>query len=203
MKLLLRFYDPTVGAIRIDGTDIRSFDRAELRALMASVDQQSFVFEDTIAENIAVGNEDASDTDIRDAARAALLDEFVEHLPDGYGAQTGARGNRLSDGQRQRLLIARALLKAAPVLILDEATSNVDATTEQILLSNIRALTAGRTLIVIAHRLAAVTDADTIFVLDGGRIAESGSHADLVERDGGVYRSLWHSQQRRPAGPDS
>ena len=197
MKLLLRLYDPTAGTIRIDGTDIRRFDRTALRGLIGSVDQQGFVFEDTIAENIAVGRAGATVTDIRDAAGAALLGEFVEHLPDGYATQTGARGARLSDGQRQRLLIARALLKAAPVLILDEATSNVDATTEQILLSNIRTHTADRTLIVIAHRLAAVKDADTIFVLDGGQIVESGSHSDLVERDGGLYRSLWYSQHRR------
>jgi ATP-binding cassette, subfamily B, bacterial len=196
MKLLLRFYDPTAGTIRIDGTDIRRFDRAELRALIASVDERSFVFEDSIARNIAVGREDADEAEIRDAARAALLDEFVELLPDGYASETGARGSLLSDGQRQRLLLARALLKPAPVVILDEATSHVDTTTEQILLSNICARTADRTLIVIAHRLAAVKDADTIFVLDGGRIAESGSHSDLLARDGGVYRSLWRSQHR-------
>lgn len=195
MKLLLRFYDPTAGAIRIDGTDIRRFDRAELRALIASVDQASFVFEDTIARNIAVGKEDADDVEIRDAARAALLDEFVEQLPEGYASETGSRGGRLSDGQRQRLLLARALLKHAPVLILDEATSHVDTTTEQLLLSNICARTVGRTLILLAHRLAAVKDADTIFVLDGGRIAESGSHAELLARDG-VYGSLWRSQHR-------
>jgi ATP-binding cassette subfamily B protein len=202
MKLLLRFYDPTEGAIRIDGTDIRRFDRAELRALIASVDAQSFIFDDTIAGNIAVGKEDADEAEIRDRARAALLDEFVELLPDGYASETGARGGRLSDGQRQRLLLARALLKPAPVVILDEATSHVDTTTEEILLSNICARTAGRTLIVIAHRLAAVKDADTIFVLDDGRIVESGSHAELLARKEGVYRSLWRSQHRPPrAGP--
>ena len=202
VKLLLRFYDPTGGAIRIDGTDISRFDRVELRALIGCVDQRSFVFEDTIAQNIAVGKEDADDSEIRHAAQAASLDKFVELLPDGYGTKVGARGGQLSDGQRQRMLLARALLKPASVVILDEATSLVDVTTEQILLSNIAARTVGRTLIVVSHRLAAVKDADEIFVLDRGSIVESGSHVDLVARDG-VYRSLWRSQQVGAASPRS
>ena len=198
VKLLLRFYDPTAGAIRIDGADSRTLDRAQLRALVASVDQQSFVFEDTIAHNISLGREGATEEMIRRAARAASFDDFVESLPDRYSTEAGARGSRLSDGQRQRLLIARALLKSAPILVLDEATSQIDGTTEQLVLANLRALTVGRTLIVIAHRLTAVRDADTIFVLDDGRVAESGTHTGLVRRRGGIYRSLWHSQQLRP-----
>jgi ATP-binding cassette subfamily B protein len=194
MKLLLRFYDSTDGVIRIDGTDIRRFDRTQLRALFTTIDQQSFVFEDTIAHNIGVGQADADEAFVRAAARAASFAEFAESLPDRYAADVGARGSKLSDGQRQRLLLARALLRPAPVLILDEATSNIDATTEKVVLSNIRALAADRTMIVIAHRLAAVRAADTIFVLDGGRVTESGSHDELVKRRDGRYRALWDSQ---------
>jgi ATP-binding cassette subfamily B protein len=197
MKLLLRFYDATGGAIRIDGTDIRRFDRAELRSLFATIDQQSFLFEDTIVSNIVVGQDDADEAAVRVAARAASLSAFVESLPDRYATDVGARGNKLSDGQRQRVLLARALLRPAPVLVLDEATSNIDATTEEAVLSNIRASSAGRTVIVIAHRLAAVRAADTIFVLDGGRVAESGSHDVLVAKEDGRYRSLWESQHRK------
>ncbi|PKU24335.1 ABC transporter ATP-binding protein/permease [Telmatospirillum siberiense] len=195
VKLLLRFYDPLEGSVRIDGEDIRNFRRESLRKVFSCVDQRSFLFEDTVGHNIGLGQEDADAESIVEAARSAHIHHFVEALPQGYFTEIGVQGLKLSDGQRQRLLIARALLKRSPVLLLDEATSNLDAVTEQSVLSGIRQRMAGHTIIVVAHRLAAVRDADTIIVLDHGRIVETGSHAGLIRKNG-FYRSLLNSQNR-------
>jgi ATP-binding cassette subfamily B protein len=198
-KLLARFHDPTEGRVTIDGDDIRAFARDDLRALIAVVDQRSYLFEDTIGRNIGMGREGAGQAAIEDAARQSRLHDFILTLPEGYDTLVGVHGTRLSDGQRQRVLIARALLKRAPLLLLDEATSNLDAVTEQAVLANIRGADGRRTVIVVAHRLAAIRAVDKIIVLDKGQVVEVGDHATL-SRAKGAYHRLLTSQSRRRTG---
>ena len=188
-QLLQRFYDVSDGAIRIDGVDLRRPRLADLRARIAVVQQEAVVFSGSIADNIRYGNPQASDDELRSAARAAFVDEFVLRLPDGYATFVGERGVRLSGGQRQRLAIARAILKNAPLLLLDEATSSLDAESERVVQAALEAAMGGRTTIVIAHRLATVQGADRIIVLDHGRVIDAGTHTELVER-GGLYARL-------------
>jgi ATP-binding cassette, subfamily B, bacterial len=178
-KLLVRLYDPTEGEIRIDGLDIRSYSRHALRDLIAWVDQRSFLFEGSVAYNIRLGRPDADQAAIEEAARIAGIHDFIAFLPEGYATGIGVRGSKLSDGQRQRILIARGLLKQAPILVLDEPTATLDAETERIVLTGVRERMRGRTVIVIAHRLVNVRDADMIVVLDQGRIVGVGTHATL------------------------
>jgi ATP-binding cassette subfamily B protein len=188
-QLLLRFYDPVSGCVRVDGVDVSKVDPTELRARIALVPQESVVFGATIADNIRYGSESAPMADVVAAAKRAAADEFIVAMPGGYEARVGERGVTLSGGQRQRLAIARAILKNAPILLLDEATSALDAENETLVQAALEGLMGTRTTIVIAHRLATVLKADRILVLDGGRIVEEGDHASLVAR-GGLYARL-------------
>ncbi len=193
IKLLLRFYDVTGGAVRLDGHDIRDLTLADLRHNIALVSQDVYLFHGTIRENIAYVTPDAPIEAVIRAARLAQLHDFVESLPQGYDTLVGERGVKLSGGQRQRLSIARAILKDAPILVLDEATSSVDTETERAIQQSLRTITAGRTALIIAHRLSTIRHADRILVLRDGRVAEEGHHDDLVAR-GGTYAELWNIQ---------
>ena len=180
VSLIPRFYDPTTGSVLIDGIDARRFRVRELRERIAIVLQDPVLFSGTIADNVRYGRLDASDDEIEQAARAAHAHEFVSRLPKGYHTQIAEAGGGLSGGERQRLSVARAILKGAPILILDEPTSSLDAISEEIVFDALRRLRAGRTTIVIAHRLSTVRDADRILVLDGGRIVAQGRHDELL-----------------------
>ncbi|MCB1437642.1 MAG: ATP-binding cassette domain-containing protein [Rhodobiaceae bacterium] len=187
--LLLRFYDPSSGTIRVDGVELTRADPAQIRARMAIVPQETAIFAASIGDNIRFGRLDASDEDVRAAARAARVDEFVDPLPEGFDTLVGERGVTLSGGQRQRIAIARAILKDAPILLLDEATSALDAESEKAVQEALEVLMQGRTTLVIAHRLATVKKADRILVMEDGRIVEQGSHGDLAGQ-GGLYSRL-------------
>jgi ATP-binding cassette subfamily B protein len=193
VKLLVRLYDPDSGAIRVDGHDVREVALDGLRRRVGYVSQEPFLFYGTVAENVAYGTFNASPEEVKRAARRAAAHEFVENLPDGYDTLVGERGVKLSGGQRQRLALARTFLKDPDVLVLDEATSHVDTETEAIIQRSLRELAADRTTVAIAHRLSTVKDADEILVLEGGRIVERGTHADLIELDG-LYANLWRVQ---------
>ena len=193
IKLLLRLYDVDDGAIRIDGVDIRKLAQHDLRRQIALVSQDVFLFHGTIRENIAYPGVDVTNEQVEEASRHAQFHDFVTSLPGGYETVVGERGIKLSGGQRQRLSIARALLKNAPILVLDEATSSVDTETERMIQQNLEELTAGRTALVIAHRLSTIRRADRIIVLKDGRVDEEGSHNALVEK-GGTYADLWAVQ---------
>jgi len=188
-QLLMRFWDPDSGRITLNGADLREYKLDELRRLIALVAQDTYLFNDTLRANILIARPDASEADLRAAIRHASLDDLVATLPDGLDSTVGERGTSLSGGQRQRVAIARAFLKDAPVLILDEATSHLDAVNEQAVRRALDLLQADRTTIVIAHRLSTVRDADLIVVLDEGRVAESGTHSSLLMR-GGLYARL-------------
>jgi len=195
-NLLPRFYDPTSGRVRIDGHDIREVTLASLRRQIGIVTQETVLFDDTVRNNIAYGCSDSVPMErVREVARVAYAEEFIEALPKGYDTKLGERGSRLSMGQRQRLTIARALLKDPPILILDEATSALDAESEALVQNALDNLMVGRTSIVIAHRLATVRRAGRIVVLDGGRIVEEGGHQDLLDRRG-AYAKLYDLQFR-------
>jgi ATP-binding cassette subfamily B protein len=193
VKLLLRFYDPDSGSIRIDGTDITSLAQADLRQLMALVSQDVFLFHGTVAENIAYGLPEADLDAITAAARTAEAHDFITSLPQGYDTIVGERGQKLSGGQRQRLSIARALLTESPILILDEATSAVDNETEAAIQRSLARISHNRTMVVIAHRLSTIRHADLIYVIDAGRVVQVGLHNDLVATEG-IYQNLWNVQ---------
>ncbi|MEM6673348.1 MAG: ABC transporter ATP-binding protein [Planctomycetota bacterium] len=192
-KLLLRFYDPQAGVVRLDGHDVRDLRLVDLRRAIGLVSQDVFLFHGTIAENIAYARPDATRDEVRAAARAAELDDWVQTLPDGYDTIVGERGQKLSGGQRQRVSIARAVMKDPPVLVLDEATSAVDNETEALIQRSLERIAEDRTTIVIAHRLSTVRSADRILVLERGRLVEEGRHDELVAL-GGVYAQLWSVQ---------
>lgn len=194
VNLIPRFYDVTGGSIQIDGVDIRDVTLKSLRAHIGMVTQETVLFDDTIAANIAYGTMSATRADIQAAARAAHAHEFISTLPAGYDTRIGDRGHKLSGGQRQRLAIARALLKNSPILILDEATSSLDAHSEQLVQEALHNLMRNRTAFVIAHRLSTVRRADAIVVLERGRVAEIGRHDELLARTGGVYARLYAAQ---------
>jgi ABC-type multidrug transport system fused ATPase/permease subunit len=189
-KLVPRFYDPQRGAVRLDGHDLRTLDLDFVRRNVAMVMQDVFLFHGTVRQNILFGNPGASDEAMFAAADAANAHEFIVQLPQGYDTLIGERGVRLSGGQKQRLSIARALLKDAPILVLDEATSAVDTETEWQIQQALNRLTQNRTTLVIAHRLSTIRHADTILVLEDGRITESGSHDQLVAHNGRYARMV-------------
>ncbi|PWJ15852.1 ABCB family ABC transporter ATP-binding protein/permease [Jannaschia seohaensis] len=193
-RLLFRFYDVDDGAILIDGQDVRAVTQESLHAQIGVVPQDTVLFNDTIRYNIAYGRPDASDAEVRAAAAAAKIDRFIETLPEGYETAVGERGLKLSGGEKQRVGIARTLLKDPPILLLDEATSALDTETEQEIQSELRAMSQGRTVLMIAHRLSTVVDADRIVVLENGRVVEEGTHEALLAR-GERYASLWTRQQ--------
>jgi len=191
--LLARFYDPQRGTIRIDGRDIRDFKIKSLRDKIAIVAQDMVLFNTTVRDNIAYGKENATESEIIEAARKAHALEFVEEMPDGFATIIGDRGFRLSGGQKQRIAIARAILKDAPILILDEATSQLDTASEQLIQEALYNLMKGKTAFVIAHRLSTVQNADKIVTMDKGRIVEVGAHQDLLAK-GSVYKRLYELQ---------
>ena len=194
VNLLPRFFDVTSGAIRIDGTDVRDVTLRSLRSNIGIVTQETVLFDDSIANNIAYGSPHASPDEIQEAARAAHAHAFIVALPDGYETWIGERGQRLSGGQRQRLAIARALLKNSPILILDEATSSLDAESERLVQEALANLMRNRTAFIIAHRLSTVRRADRIIALENGRVAEIGRHDELLARPDGVYAKLYALQ---------
>jgi subfamily B ATP-binding cassette protein MsbA len=192
-NLVPRFYDVIDGSIRVDGFDLRNVKLASLREQISIVAQDTFLFNDTVAANIGYGKRGATAARIRKAAQDALAEEFIDRMPKGYETIIGERGTKLSGGQRQRLAIARALLKDAPILILDEATSHLDTESEVLVQQALQRLMTDRTVIVIAHRLSTVRRADKIVVLDRGRIVETGKHDELLAK-GGIYRRLYELQ---------
>jgi len=192
-RLLFRFYDVVDGALRIDGQDVRGVTQNSLHAQIGVVPQDTVLFNDTILYNIAYGRPDASRAEIEDAARAAKIHKFIQSLPDGYSTTVGERGLKLSGGEKQRVGIARTLLKNPPILLLDEATSALDSETERDIQDQLRAMSKGRSVITIAHRLSTVVEADLIVVLEDGLIVERGTHEVLLAR-GGRYASMWQRQ---------
>ena len=196
LSLILRLYDPTSGAVKVDGRDLRSITQKSLREQIGLVTQETFLFHDTIFSNIQFGRLDATPEEIFQAARAAYAHDFIMAQPKGYQTLIGDKGCLLSGGQQQRIAIARAVLKNAPILLLDEATSSLDSESEQQIQRALEKLTAGRTVIAIAHRLSTVLSADQIVVMDAGRIKEIGTHAELLEKSG-YYRRLYDHQFNR------
>jgi ATP-binding cassette subfamily B protein len=192
-RLLYRFYDPTAGRIMIDGQDIAEVQQSSLRSAIGIVPQDTVLFNDTIGYNIGYGREGADQAEIEQAAKGAAIDAFIAALPHGYESMVGERGLKLSGGEKQRVAIARTLLKDPPILILDEATSALDSRTEEAIQSTLNAAARGRTTIIIAHRLSTIVGADQIVVLDAGRVAERGTHAELLAK-GGLYADLWARQ---------
>ncbi len=192
-RLLFRFYDPQSGRILIDGQDIASVTQASLRAHLGIVPQDSVLFNDTIGYNIAYGRDGSSEADVEAAARAAALMPLIDRLPQGFDTEVGERGLKLSGGEKQRVAIARTIVKDPPILLLDEATSALDTRTERDVLATLHKVSENRTSISIAHRLSTVADADAILVLQDGRLEEQGSHADLLRKDG-LYAAMWARQ---------
>jgi ATP-binding cassette subfamily B protein len=194
-RILLRFYDVAAGRVSIDGQDIRDVTQASLRAAIGVVPQDTVLFNDTILYNIRYGRPDASDEEVRAAARMAQIDDFIGALPNGYATMVGERGLKLSGGEKQRVAIARTILKGPPILLLDEATSALDSHTEKEIQDALDEVTRNRTTVVIAHRLSTIVHADHILVLDAGRLIEQGTHAELLAK-GGLYASLWNRQRQ-------
>ena len=202
VKLLFRFYDPQGGSIRIDGQDIASVTQASLRQAIGIVPQDTVLFNDSILANVRYGNPDASDEEVWEAIRLAHLENFIAALPQGAETLVGERGLKLSGGEKQRVSIARTLLKRPPIMVFDEATSSLDSHSEQAILGALQEIAQGHTSLVIAHRLSTIVDADRILVLENGQVCETGSHTELLAA-GGAYAALWHAQQKQKQGLSS
>jgi ATP-binding cassette subfamily B protein len=200
--LLFRFYDVTGGRVLVDGQDVRGLTQHSLRAAIGVVPQDTVLFNDTIRYNIAYGRPGASDAEIENAARLAQVHDFVMRLPDGYATRVGERGLKLSGGEKQRVAIARTILKDPRLLILDEATSALDTRTEQEIQAALRDVARNRTTLVIAHRLSTVVEADEIIVLQEGAIAERGTHGALIAA-GGLYADMWRRQSEAMAAAEA
>jgi len=198
-RLLFRFYDVDQGAILIDGQDIRNVSQDSLRSAIGVVPQDTVLFNDTLYRNLAYGRPEATEEEVYRAARMAHLEDFIHSLPEGYETKVGERGLKLSGGEKQRVAIARVILKNPPLLILDEATSSLDSLSEQAILTALKEVSQRRTTLVIAHRLSTVMDADSILVMEGGKIVESGHHQDLLARNG-HYARLWFQQHQSDGG---
>jgi subfamily B ATP-binding cassette protein MsbA len=201
INLIARFYDPIAGVVKIDGTDIKHFTQKSLRGQISFVLQDTVLFSGTIWDNIAYGRPDATEAEIVKAAEAANAMEFIEKLPNKFDTAVGERGVTLSGGQRQRIAIARAIIRNTPILILDEPTSGLDAASEELVFDALDRLMEGKTSIVIAHRLSTIRRASCIYVVDGGGIAESGTHDELLQREDGVYRKLHEIQTSHDEAP--
>jgi ABC-type multidrug transport system fused ATPase/permease subunit len=193
-KLLLRMYDVTSGAVKVDDQDISKVTQKSLRSAISFVPQEPILFHRSLRDNIRYGRPDASDEEVIEAAKKAHCHEFIESLAEGYDTHVGERGVKLSGGERQRVAIARAILKNAPILILDEATSALDSESEALIQDALRVLMEGKTVIVIAHRLSTIMTMDRIIVIEGGKIAAEGTHDELVNHQGGLYQKLWSIQ---------
>jgi len=202
MNLLLRFYDPSWGEIRLDGRPIRRLTLADLRRQVGIVPQDAVIFRQSLAENIRYGAPNADDRCVLTAARAALVHGFASRLPRGYDTIVGEGGHKLSQGERQRVAIARALCKDPALILLDEATSSLDTSGEMLIQAALANLLRDRTAFIIAHRLATVIDADQIIVMDGGLIVQMGTHAELVQEEDGMYRQLCLRQFDRLTTPE-
>jgi ATP-binding cassette, subfamily B, heavy metal transporter len=200
-RLLFRFYDVTGGTIRIDGQDIRNVQQASVRAAIGVVPQDTVLFNDTVYYNIAYGRPAASPAEVEEAARLAAIHNFIMSTPDKYQTMVGERGLKLSGGEKQRVAIARTILKQPRILLFDEATSALDSRTEKEIQASLEAVSVDRTTLVIAHRLSTIVDADEILVLDQGRIVERGHHAELLLRDG-MYAAMWRRQQEAAAAEE-
>ena len=198
-RLLFRFYDVTGGRILIDGQDIRDVTQTSLRAAIGMVPQDTVLFNDTIRYNIRYGRWDASDAEVEEAARQAQIDDFIRRSPKGYETEVGERGLKLSGGEKQRVAIARTILKGPPILLLDEATSALDSHTERDIQDALDRVARNRTTLVIAHRLSTIVGADKILVLDKGVIVERGTHQELLAH-GGLYASMWNRQREAAEG---
>jgi ATP-binding cassette subfamily B protein len=197
VRLLFRFYEVSGGAITIDDQDVRAVTQLSLRRAIGVVPQDTVLFNDTVAANIAYGRPGATQQEVEAAARVAQIHDFIMSLPEGYATKVGERGLKLSGGEKQRVAIARVMLKNPPVLVLDEATSALDSRTEQALQEALERVAAGRTTLVIAHRLSTVIDAEEIVVLEHGRVVERGTHLGLLARRG-LYADMWRRQQEAP-----
>ena len=200
-RLLFRFYDPQSGHILIDGQDIDAVQQASLRAAIGIVPQDTVLFNDTVGYNIAYGREGATPTQIEQAAEGAAIAAFIHSLPQGYDTEVGERGLKLSGGEKQRIAIARTLLKNPPILVLDEATSALDSRTEAEIQATLDRIAESRTTIIIAHRLSTIADADRILVLEQGVVRETGTHAELLAKRG-LYAEMWTRQQAERDAPD-
>ncbi len=198
VKLLFRFYDPDSGSVSIDGQNIAEVTQDSLRQAIGIVPQDTVLFNDTLFENVRYGKPTASDAEVNEAIRLAHLDNFISHLPDGHDTLVGERGLKLSGGEKQRVAIARTLLKRPPILVFDEATSSLDSQSERAILEALREISSGHSSLVIAHRLSTIVDADSILVLRDGMLVEQGSHDKLLAQ-GGAYTELWQAQQKQDA----